>query len=71
MSKITKDVREGGVKELLFADDLVMLGDSLKEVEMRYAQWKKAAIEKGLLVNVKKQKRENYNNESLNCMLRM
>ena len=34
MKEITKDVREGGVKELLYADDLVLLRDSWEEVEM-------------------------------------
>ena len=34
MDKITKNVREGGVKELLCADDVVLLGDSCEEAEM-------------------------------------
>ena len=37
MDGITKDVRESGVKELLYAYDLVLLGNSWEEVEMRYA----------------------------------
>ena len=56
MDDITKDVREGGVKELLYADGLVLLGDSWEEVEMRYAQWKKTMTEKRLKVNVIKTK---------------
>ena len=31
MDKITNDVREVGVKELMCADDLVVLGDGLKK----------------------------------------
>ena len=34
MDEITKNVREGGVKELLCADDVVLLGDSCEEAEM-------------------------------------
>ena len=34
MDEIAKDVREGGVKELVYADDFVMLGDSWLEVKM-------------------------------------
>ena len=41
MDKVTKDMRESGVKELLHADDLVLLGDNWVEVEIRYARWKK------------------------------
>ena len=54
IDEITKDVKESGVKELLHADDLVLLRDSREETEMRYAQWKKATTEKGMKVNVKK-----------------
>ena len=36
MDKITKNVREGCEKELLYADDLVLFRDNW-EVEMRYA----------------------------------
>ena len=38
MEKTTEDVRKGGVKEVLYADDLVLLGDSWKKVEKRYAR---------------------------------
>jgi hypothetical protein len=56
MDEVTKDVREGVVKEFLYADDLVLLGDSWQEVEERYARWKKALEGKGLKVNVNKTK---------------
>ena len=41
MDEITNDVREGGVKKLFNAYDLVLLGDSCEAVEMKYARWKK------------------------------
>ena len=56
MDEITKDIREGGVKKLLYAYDLVLLGNSREEVEMIHARIKKAILEKGLKVNVKKTK---------------
>jgi len=56
MDVISSEVREGGVKELLYADDLVLLGDSWQEVRERYARWKKALEAKGLKVNVSKTK---------------
>ena len=48
MNKVTKDVRESGVKKLFHADDLVLLTESWEDTEMR---WKKAKK-----VNVKKTK---------------
>ena len=36
MNEVTKDVRKSGVKNLLYADDLVLLGDSWKEAEKTY-----------------------------------
>ena len=56
MDEVTKEVRDGIVKEILYADDLVLLGDGWQEVEERYARWKKALEEKGLKVNVGKTK---------------
>ena len=36
MDEVTKDIRDGVVKEMLYADDLVLVGDNWKEVESRY-----------------------------------
>jgi len=38
MDEISRDVREGGVKEILYADDLVLLVDEWIEVENRYSR---------------------------------
>ena len=37
MDKITKDVKESAVKDFFYTDELVLIGDSGKKVEMRYA----------------------------------
>ena len=47
MDEITKDAREGGVKELLYAYDLVLLGNSREEVKMIHARIKKLYLKKG------------------------
>jgi len=47
MDEVTKNIREGLMKEILCADDLVLLGDDWKEVESRYSKWKKVISEKG------------------------
>ena len=52
MDETVKDAKEGGMKELLYADDLVLLRESWKQVEMRHIQQKRAMMEKGLKVNV-------------------
>ena len=36
MDKITKYAKEDSAKEFLYVDDLVLLGDSWEETEMRY-----------------------------------
>ena len=38
MDKVTKDARKSGESELLYVNDLVELGDSWEEIEMRHAQ---------------------------------
>ena len=56
MDEITKDVREGGVKELLYADGLVLYADTWKEIKMDMHDGKKTVTEKGFKVNVNKTK---------------
>ena len=52
--EITKDVKEGILKEFLHADDLVLLGDRWWEVEESYCKGKKALNNKGLKIYVSK-----------------
>ena len=33
MDEVTKDIRERVVKEMLYADDIVLVGDNWEEVE--------------------------------------
>ena len=40
--------------ELLYADDLVLCGESFNEVMDKYGRWKNAVDRKGLRVNVDK-----------------
>ena len=44
------------LREFLYADDLVLLGESWEEVSAKYAAWKSALESKGLKVNVSKTK---------------
>ena len=50
----TEDVRDGSLMELLYADHLVLGGESLNEVMSKYGRWKNAVEGKNLSVNVGK-----------------
>ena len=58
VEEVTKGIRERVVKEMLYADDLMLLGDYWKEVESRYTRWKKALLfkNKRMKINVNKTK---------------
>ena len=56
MDEETKDFRKGVVKEMLYADDIVLIGDNWEEVEFRYTRWKKALQGKRMKINVNKTK---------------
>ena len=56
MNVLTEDVRDGSLMELLYADDLVLCGESLNDVVDKYKRWKNAVEGKGLRVNVDKTK---------------
>ena len=45
---LTEDVRNGSLKKLLYADDLVLCGESLYEFMDKYARWKNAVEGKSL-----------------------
>ena len=52
---LTEGVRSGSLLEL-YADDLILCGESVEEVMEKYAKWKAALQRKGLTVNVGKTK---------------
>ena len=56
MDVLTEDVRDGSLMELLYAEDLVLCGESLNDVMDKYKRWKNAVEGKGLRVNVDKTK---------------
>ena len=56
MDVLTEDVREGSLMEFLFADNLVLCGESLNGVMDKYGRLKNAVEGKSLRVNVDKTK---------------
>ena len=55
VDEITKHLKTD-LREFLYADDLVLIGDSWEEVAGKYVSWKSALESKGLKVNVNKTK---------------
>ena len=56
MDVLCEDVREGLLFEILYADDLVLMADSMEELRVKFDKWKNAIEKKGLKVNLSKTK---------------
>ena len=53
---VTEHAREGLLNEMFFADDLVLMTESLGNLRERFQRWRSAMEDKGLKVNVGKTK---------------
>jgi len=42
MEEVTENARKSWMKEILYADDLVLMGESMDELRENFDQWKKA-----------------------------
>ena len=56
MEALSREFRTGCPWELLYADDLVIVAESLGALKVRLKNWKDGLEEKGLKVNVGKTK---------------
>ena len=56
MEVLTRDVRQGLPWELLYADDLILVADSMDELGDKMVRWKDCMERKGLKVNIGKTK---------------
>ena len=56
LEEVTREARLGGVKEMLYADDLVLTGETREEVEAMFMEWKRVMESRGLKVNMGKTK---------------
>ena len=52
----TENAREGLMKEVLYADDLVLMSETMESLKERFLKWKSALERKGLKVNFEKTK---------------
>ena len=53
---ISENAREGLMNEILHADDLVLMSESMENLKEKFLKWKEAFEGKGLKVNLKKTK---------------
>ena len=53
---LSEDVRKGALYELLYADDLVLMAETMEELEAQFIRWKAAFKGKGFKVNLGKTK---------------
>ena len=52
LNVLSEDGRKGVLYELLYADDLVLMAESMEELEAQFIRWKGAFEGKGLKVNL-------------------
>ena len=53
---ITENARRGVVDELVFADNLVFMSETMEDLKERFSNWKDALESKSLKVNTRKAK---------------
>ena len=53
---VTESVRNGLMSEMLYADDLVLMSETMEGLREKFWKWKEAFESKGLKVNLRKTK---------------
>ena len=53
---VTENVRNGLMSEMLYVDDLVLMSETMEGLRDRFWKWKEAFENKGLKVNLGRQK---------------
>ena len=53
---ISENAKEGLINEVLYADDLVLMSESMKNLKEKFLKWKEAFESNGLKVNLRKTK---------------
>jgi hypothetical protein len=56
MDVVCGDIMERLLFEILYADDLVLMADSMEELQLKFDRWKSVIERKGLKVNMGKTK---------------
>ena len=53
---VTENAKESLMKEILYADDLVLMSEMIEGLKERFLKWRSALESKGLKVNLEKTK---------------
>ena len=53
---VTQQARKGLLKEISYADDLVLMSENLEDLRERFQRWRGALESKGMKVNIRKTK---------------
>ena len=53
---VTENTREDLMKKVLYADDLVLMSETMEGLKERFLKWRSALESKGLKVNLEKQR---------------
>jgi len=56
MDVVTTEAKKGVLHEILYADDLVMMSESMEDLQRKFGLWKAALENKGLKVYISKTK---------------
>ena len=56
IDEVTKNARKGWMKQILYADDLVLIGETMEELKENFDEWREAFESKGMRVNLRKTK---------------
>ena len=52
IDEVTENARKGWMKHILYADDLVLMGETMKELRENFEEWREAFESKGMRVNL-------------------
>ena len=56
IDEVTENARKGWMKQILYADDLVLMGETMEELRENFDEWREAFESKGMRVNLGKAK---------------
>ena len=56
IDEVTENARKGWMKQILYADNLVLMGETMKELRENFDEWREAFESKGMRVKLGKTK---------------
>ena len=56
IDEVTENARKGWMKQILYADDFVLMGETMEELRENFNEWREVFESKGIKVNLGKTK---------------